>query len=124
MWAFHDSRNSAYRFPFGAMPTGGSVRISIDVGGDSGASCTLRTWIDGEGEGFLPMNATQEGDHLRFSCDFTREDPAIVWYSFAIERSDGRVVRYGAQGAVRVARACWWSGSLRASSSRCTARAR
>ena len=97
MWAFHDSRNSAYRFPFGAMPTGGSVRISIDVGGDSGASCTLRTWVDGDGEGFLPMNATQEGDHLRFSCDFTREDPAIVWYSFAIERSDGRVVRYGAQ---------------------------
>lgn len=97
MWAYHDSRDSRYRIPFGAAPTGGTVTLGLSIGGDSGAHVALRTWVDGEGEAFVPMTGEPEGDHLRFSCEFTREDPAIVWYSFVIERSDGRVLRYGAR---------------------------
>ena len=97
MWAYHDSRDSRYRIPFGAAPTGGTVTLGLSIGGDSGAHVALRTWVDGEGEAFVPLTGEPEGDHLRFSCEFTREDPAIVWYSFVIERSDGRVLRYGAR---------------------------
>lgn len=97
MWAYHDSRDSRYRIPFGAAPAGGTVTLGLSIGGDSGAHVALRTWVDGEGEAFVPMTGEPEGDHLRFSCEFTRESPAIVWYSFVIERSDGRVLRYGAR---------------------------
>ena len=93
MWAYHDSRDSRYRIPFGAAPAGGTVTLGLSTGGDSGAHVALRTWVDGEGEAFVPMTGEPEGDHLRFSCEFTRESPAIVWYSFVIERSDGRVLR-------------------------------
>ncbi len=97
MWANHDSRDSHYRFPFGAAPAGGTVMLKLSVGGDPNCHVSLRTWIDGEGEGFIPMTSEPEGDHLLFSCEYVREEPAIVWYSFVIERSDGRVLRYGAQ---------------------------
>lgn len=97
MWANHDSRDSHYRFPFGAAPAGGTVMLALAVGGDPNCHVSLRTWIDGEGEGFVPMTASPEGDHLIFSCEYVRTEPAIVWYSFVIERADGRVLHYGAQ---------------------------
>ena len=97
MWAYHDSRDSHYRFPFGAAPAGGTVMLALSVGGDPNCQVSVRTWVDGEGEGFFPMTGRVEGDHLLFTCDFVREEPAIVWYSFVIERADGRVLHYGAQ---------------------------
>ena len=97
MWAYHDSRDRLYRSPFGAAPVGGTVTLRIDVGGDRGARCTLRTWIDGVGEGFFEMAREEVEDHLRFSCELPCDEPAIVWYTFVIERSDGKVVRYGAR---------------------------
>ena len=66
MWAYHDSRDSRYRIPFGAAPTGGTVTLGLSIGGDSGAHVALRTWVDGEGEAFVPMTGEPEGDHLRF----------------------------------------------------------
>ncbi len=97
MWANHDSRDNHYRFPFGAAPAGGTVMLALSVGGDPSCQVSLRTWIDGEGEGFIPMTPEPEGDHLLFTCEYVRTEPAIVWYSFVIERADGRVLRYGAQ---------------------------
>lgn len=97
MWAYHDSRDPLYRNPFGAAPVGGTVVLRLDVGGDAGASATLRTWIDGVGEGFAPMEPERLGDRTRFSCSYECGRAAILWYSFLIERSDGRVVHYGAR---------------------------
>lgn len=99
MWAYHDSRNRLYRSPFGAAPLGSSVKLSLDVGGATGASCSLRIWIDGEGESFVPMTAEPMGDFVRFSCEYKCEKPALVWYTFVIERTDGQIARYGTQGA-------------------------
>ena len=96
MWAHHDSRDTLYRNPFGAAPVGGTVVLTLDVGGDLGASATLRTWVDGEGEAFVPMAGERLEDRLRFTCEYVCEKPALVWYSFIIERGDGRVLRYGA----------------------------
>lgn len=97
MRAHHNSRDAAYRTPYGAVPAGGAVSLSVDVWGDPAALCTCRTWVDGKGEGFVPMQGTPHGDHLRFSCEITCPDPLILWYSFVIECAGG-VVRYlGAQ---------------------------
>ena len=97
MWPYHDSRDPLYRNPFGAAPVGGTVVLRLDVGGDAGASATLRTWIDGVGEGFAPMEPERLGDRTRFSCSYECGRAAILWYSFLIERSDGRVAHYGAR---------------------------
>ena len=96
MWAYHDSRNGLYRTPFGAAPLGSTVVLRLDVGGDAGAHVTVRTWIDGVGEGFVPMRGEAQGDKVRFEATYACDTQAIVWYSFVIERSDGRVVHYGA----------------------------
>ena len=97
MWAFHDSRNGLYRSPFGAVPVGGTVTLRLDVGGVSDAHVTVRTWIDGKGEGFVPMTGEPDGDKVRYTAELACESAAIVWYSFVIERADGKVVRYGAR---------------------------
>ena len=97
MWAYHNSRDLGCRMPFGAVVAGRPVRMSIDVGDCAGCSCSLRVWVDGEGESFQAMEGVPAGDHVRFTCEFVRATPAIVWYSFIIERADGRVSRYGAR---------------------------
>ena len=96
MWAYHDSRDALYRSPFGAVPVGGTVLLRLDVGGVEGCTVSVRTWIDGVGEGFVPMTGESAGDRVRFSAELACGTAAIVWYSFVIERPDGRVVRYGA----------------------------
>ena len=97
MWAYHDSRDTLYRNPYGAAPVGGAVVLKLDVGGDRDASATLRTWVDGVGETFVPMVGEQLEDRVRFSVEYACEQPALVRYSFVIERGDGRVLRYGAR---------------------------
>ncbi len=97
MWAYHDSRDTLYRNPYGTAPVGGAVVLKLDVGGDRDASATLRTWVDGEGETFVPMVGEQLEDRVRFSVEYVCGQPALVRYSFVIERGDGRVLRYGAR---------------------------
>ena len=48
MRAYHNSRLSEYRKPFGAINTGGTVSLSIDLFEESGAEIVLRTWVDGD----------------------------------------------------------------------------
>lgn len=97
MWAYHNSRSALYRSPFGAVPVGGTVVLTLDVGGDSCACATLRVWIDGEGESYAPMDAEPIEHGTRFSCQYVTTHQALVWYSFIIERQDGSVVHYGAR---------------------------
>ncbi len=96
MRAFHDTRQSAYRAPYGAVPVGTAVRVALDVWDDPCASCVCRLWIDGAGESLLPMERTEQEGRLRFFCDIPAETADIIWYSFLIYRSDGGVSRYGA----------------------------
>ena len=66
MRALHDSRQAIYRSPFGAVPVGTEVAVSIDVWDDPGVSCLCRTWVDGKGETLLPMEREDLYDSL--SC--------------------------------------------------------
>lgn len=91
----HNSRSPQFRTPFGAVPCSTPVRLSCQVDGEesSTATCTLRLWVDGEGETLLDMERTADG---LFSTSITRDTPAIIWYSFIIRQSDGQEVRIGA----------------------------
>lgn len=96
MRILHNSREKAYRDPYGAVQLGGTVTLSVDVYDDSEATCTLRLWLDGVGESLLPMRAEDRGDHLRFSLELTPEKAEIHWYSFIVEGAGGTVKFLGA----------------------------
>ncbi|EMZ42528.1 4-alpha-glucanotransferase [Atopobium minutum] len=106
MNALHNSRLEAYRFPYGAVPVDSVVRLSLDVWDEnspvttedktSQISCDLRIWIDGKGETLIPMEASQQDDHLRFSCTPTFTQAQIVWYCFRLQNAEGHQWFYGA----------------------------
>ena len=50
MELFHNSRDIAYRSPYGAIAPGTTVTLAVDVLDAENARVTLRTWVDGEGE--------------------------------------------------------------------------
>ncbi|MBR3748889.1 MAG: glycoside hydrolase family 13 protein [Firmicutes bacterium] len=97
MRAYHNTRKSDWRTPFGAVPAGTEVTVALDVWDDPGASCACRIWVDGEGETVLPMEKQEEEDHFRFSCRIPADEPEILWYSFLIYGSDGYLIHYGAR---------------------------
>jgi 4-alpha-glucanotransferase len=96
--------------------------LAVDVFDDAGATATLRVWTEAHGEQLLAMERTERvvgqeaaGDvagarageaalgaseyahYLRFSTTYQVEEPGLVWYSFILEGSGGRVEFYGAQ---------------------------
>ena len=53
----HDSRNTTYRYPFGAVEAGSAVTLRCDVEGDGTEQVTLRLWQEGAGETLYAMQA-------------------------------------------------------------------
>lgn len=125
MQAFHSTSLATYRRPFGAVREGEQVTLSIAVWDDDVTSCTLRLWIEGDGEKNLSMQRVQRptytgevgpqvvdthsggfesaassevpADAALFSVSFVPETTGIVWYRFDITASDGAVWKYGAR---------------------------
>ena len=74
----HESRNSAFRRPFGAAETGTEVYLAAEKAGT--ADMTLRLHPFTGEDTFLPMTAEGGG---RFSVTVTLpETPCVLWYSF------------------------------------------
>ncbi|MBR6735487.1 MAG: hypothetical protein IKL92_01295, partial [Oscillospiraceae bacterium] len=96
MRAFHNSREKAYREPFGAVISGGAVSLALDVFDTANVSVKCRLWTDGIGERIIPMQPEQKDGFIRFCCTVTPDIPQLLWYSFIIEH-DGAVSRYGAK---------------------------
>ena len=97
MRAYHNSREAIYRTPFGAVPVGTDVSISIDLWDDGNASCVCRVWVDGKGETLIPMERRGLEDRLRFTCTIRTDSPDLLWYSFIVFESNGNICRYGAK---------------------------
>ena len=97
MRACHITSDPRYRTPFGAIPTGESVILALDVWDDAEAWAELRLWTDDEGERLVEMDRAEEGDHLHFSVKLVSERPNIVWYSFRVHATNGDIWRYGAR---------------------------
>ena len=118
MKAFHDSRDCAYRAPFGAVPMNSQVTLAIDVWDAPDATVQLRTWTDDEGETILDMKPTAEktrtapkrsaakktehdGPATRFEVSFSPESAGFVWYHFIITTTAGDSYRLGVQAGHR-----------------------
>ena len=91
----HNSRQSKYRSPFGAVPCGTSVmlRAAVTEADPARVTMTLRTWIDGEGETLIPMDHVGGGVfHAMLPCP----EPNLIWYSFIARDADGTELHLGA----------------------------
>lgn len=83
MRLIHNSRTPRDRAPFGAVPAGTTVSLSVRLEGADPATAevTLRTWVDGEGEGLIPC-APDPADPSRFTAELRTSEPCILWYRF------------------------------------------
>ena len=123
----HDSRNTAYRYPFGAVEAGSAVILRCDVEGDGTEQVTLRLWQEGAGETLYAMQAeTVEGvtelslqeetkttnasgsltgkvirKKCRYACRISvPETGCLLWYYFIVKTAD-KTFYYG-NNAVRL----------------------
>ena len=53
----HDSRNTIYRYPFGAVEVGSAVTLRCDVEGDGTEKVILRLWQEGAVETLVAMQS-------------------------------------------------------------------
>ena len=83
----HDSQQQCYRWPQGARPCGGSVRLRLSA--PEGCVCTLRLWSD-EGERKLPMalRGYMSGSALYETTLPLPEKPQVLWYYFIIQMGE------------------------------------
>ena len=78
MRALHNSRGSRYRDPYGAAPQGGAVTLTVDVWDDPGTQASIRTWVDGVGETFLPMELVDTADDGRLTFTGEADRKSVV----------------------------------------------
>ncbi len=93
MRAYHDSRELKFRDPFGAVPVGGAVCVSIDTWDGEPDWVELRVRVDKKSDRYYTMD--RQGG--RFTCTLTLDAPDIYWYSFICHWNDGGSCMYGPQ---------------------------
>ena len=101
--AYHDSRQTACRFPFGAVPGGTAVTLHLTVQGDGTEAVFLRLWQDNR-EILLPMACREtepeppdrtEIRERRYGVTFSVPDQGtLVWYYFVLRLGE-RTLYYG-----------------------------
>ena len=101
--AYHNSRQTACRFPFGAVPGGTAVTLHLTVQGDGTEAVFLRLWQDNR-EILLPMACREtepeppdrtEIRERRYGVTFSVPDRGtLVWYYFVLRLGE-RTLYYG-----------------------------
>ena len=90
MHLYHNSRESRFRTPFGAAPTGAEVTLSIEAEVPQGTEVLVRLWQSGES--LVPMTEAEPG---LFRCSFpVAQTPGLLWYYFLIRTPEG-ICYYG-----------------------------
>ena len=111
MRARHITSNKSYRTPFGALPLGEPVTLSIDVWDEPEASAELHLWVEDEAEEngghekLVPMERSSEpapDGGIRFTASYKPKEADVLWYSFNVKAANGDVWRYGAREGSQV----------------------
>ncbi len=93
MRAMHDSRDTAYRCPAGALPCGAEVLLRLRIlCGETPDAVHLRLWFGKES--FLPMRPVPGDTALYEAAVRLPEFPCLVWYDFQVF-SHGQFLWYG-----------------------------
>lgn len=95
---YHNSHDSFYRFPFGAVECGQKItlRISMDRTFKAVRAVYLRLWKNSSVEEKVPMHSMDGcGGLTVYECEITAPcDVGLLWYFFIIE-CDDRLLYYG-----------------------------
>ena len=90
MYLFHDSRNSQYRMPQGAVPCG--RKLVLKLKSEELRRAWVRLWWQ-ECEERVPMKSAQDDF---FTCELDLpETPGLLWYFFIAEDWNGKHWYYG-----------------------------
>ena len=97
-----DSRDSRYKTPYGAVPCGTQITVTLRPPRAEGFSaCDLLLFEEfSEGYWETPLSfAGEEGDRAVFtgSCS-APEQPELIWYGFRLRRENGEAVWLGKKG--------------------------
>lgn len=90
MELYHNSRNSNYRFPFGARPAGAVVCLRIEAA-PRFVSAYLRGWFDGREE---RHEMTRRANAFEIELTLPGQS-GLYWYYFILEDEAGRTCLYG-----------------------------
>jgi len=90
MALYHNSRNSNYRYPFGARPAGAKVRLRIEAD-ESFTQAYVRGWFAG-----LEQRFEMRRRGGAFEADITLPDESgVYWYYFILQDERSRTCLYG-----------------------------
>lgn len=92
MKIFHNSQDTAYRSPFGAVPTKSAVRLRLDIeAAAEPQSVVLRVWADGA-ETLYPMECLSRGSVFVYELTLTvSAKPCLAWYYFIVKTGDKQI---------------------------------
>lgn len=97
-----NSRDSRYKTPYGAVPCGTEISITLRPSRTEGFSaCTLllfEEFADIHREIPLAFDGTEEGRALFRGAYRAPETPELVWYGFRLRRESGDAVWLGTDG--------------------------
>lgn len=93
MIAPYDSRNEAYRSPFGAVEVGTSIRITIRVPHDlncSFAELAIKYDYDYNWQYYkMFWYCNHEDQYDKWQCDFTPDRIGLYWHGFKLHTPEG-----------------------------------
>ena len=111
-----DSRDSRCKLPFGAVPCGTTVTLSLRplaAEGFRGCHLVVTGEFAGTREEIALSPAGKEGGCALFTGSFTAgEKPELMWYCFRFTRADGSVVWLGKNGYCGDGEAVAWQQTV------------
>lgn len=96
-WILHDSHDSSYREPFGAVPANTEITLRLKLlSHDDADRVLLKYRWEGHYEKVLDLSKTQDnGGEKVYECSLTVPgEPGLIWYYFEVTRW-GRTYYYG-----------------------------
>lgn len=100
----HDSFDLMYKKPFGAVRSGTSIYIRIDVDKRYKA-CKLRIWTPEQTEEIYDMDFIIN----YYECNISIDKPGLSWYIFILENQEGGCSFYGCDQNYTAGRGCEFS---------------
>ncbi len=111
-----NSRDSRYKQPFGAVPCGTEITLSLHPltsEGFRGCELILYGEFANERRAVALTNAGTEGDRTLFTGSYTAfDEPELIWYCFRFTRTDGSAVWLGKNGYCGEGEAVCWQQTV------------
>ena len=106
-----DSRNSQYKTPFGAVPCGRPITLTLFPPADCAGGC-LVAHLEFAGQTLEYPLSPVSGDEGYTVTYPAPAEPELIWYCFRLERRDGSQVWLGKNGLCGEGQAACWQQTV------------